>query len=288
MRKAGIVHLFVLGVAVHALVWLPIAPVARAEVEDRPDFHPAVRKGIDLYNSLDYEGARAVFTGALRISGLKTDDMRNAYLYLGFSLLAIGQREKAIEAFMGALRINPAEELDRALRSPKILDAFDDARGRLLALDHEPPKIVHEKIAETVEYNKAVEIQAQVTDNFRLKNARVYYRRGDEIQFDSDDLTNLGGNLWVFRIPGNAATGESIAYYIKATDEAGNAASEGSPSAPLTIFVAPSPMAKPWYTQWWVWGLIVVVVAGGAAGGVLAAQPGGQGKSQVGTAVVTF
>lgn len=281
-------NLLILALAVHAFVFVPFVRVAFADVDEKPEWNETLKRGIAVYKSLEWEKARGIFEQAVRLTKATPEEIEAAYLYLGFIAMALNDTEKAKAHFTEALKINPSEELDPQLRSPKFIDAFKDARRKLVAQDTKVPSISLVPITEEVPYNKPVLITTSVTDNFLIKDVTIHFRRSGELLYDSNPMIRREGNIWAGTIPGITATGEEVDYYLKAVDEAGNSVTEGNANTPLKIAVEPEPSMAPWYTQWWIWGIVVVAIAGGVTGGVLAAQNQNEGPRRTGTAIINF
>jgi tetratricopeptide (TPR) repeat protein len=88
--------------------------------------------GVACYEQLDFPCAIELLSAAAREQpGGDPARLVDIYRKLADSHLALGQREEAIVDFMQLLRQNPHYQIDKSGTSPKILDAFGQARDRL-------------------------------------------------------------------------------------------------------------------------------------------------------------
>jgi tetratricopeptide (TPR) repeat protein len=88
--------------------------------------------GMACYEQLDFPCAIELLSAAAREEpGGDPARLLDIYRKLADSHLALGRREEAIADFMQLLRRNPNYQIDKSGTSPKILDAFGEARDRL-------------------------------------------------------------------------------------------------------------------------------------------------------------
>jgi len=90
-----------------------------------------VEAGIRLVNEGDYEGAIVVLDRAVeKLSGQskKSEDLIQAYLYLGVAFVGRAHEEAAKRQFRQALRLEDGLRLNAADFPPKIIDLFEAAR----------------------------------------------------------------------------------------------------------------------------------------------------------------
>jgi hypothetical protein len=90
-----------------------------------------VQAGIRLVEEGDYEGAIVVLDRAVeKLSGdaKKSDDLVQAYLYLGVAFVGKAHEEAAKRQFREALRLEDGLRLNAAEFPPKIIDLFEAAR----------------------------------------------------------------------------------------------------------------------------------------------------------------
>ena len=113
----------------------------------------------------------------------------------------------------------------------------------LTPLDGEAPVIAHTAV-KSVEEGKALNIQADVTDDVIVTGAAVYYRC-DEVasgsgisDWSSRELNNVSGSSYQVKIPANEITGETLYYYLIAGDGT-NTANFGTAEEPVEVTVVP-------------------------------------------------
>ena len=88
--------------------------------------------GLACYEQLDFHCAIELLSAAAREeSGGNPARLLDIYRKLADSHLALGRREEAIADFIELLRRDPDYRIDKSGTSPKILDAFGEARDRL-------------------------------------------------------------------------------------------------------------------------------------------------------------
>lgn len=88
--------------------------------------------GMACYEQLDYQCAIELLGAAAREEpGGDPARLVDIYRKLADSHLALGRREEAVADFVKLLRLNRAYQIEASGTSPKILDAFGEARERL-------------------------------------------------------------------------------------------------------------------------------------------------------------
>lgn len=88
--------------------------------------------GVACYEQLDYQCAIELLGAAAREeSGGDTARLVDIYRRLADSHLALGRRQEAVADFVNLLRLNRGYRIEAAGTSPKILDAFGEAREML-------------------------------------------------------------------------------------------------------------------------------------------------------------
>ncbi len=126
----------------------PIEDVARhrnAAVIDRSPAPPAaietaqvVKRGIDAYDALKFDEARAVLDQARDLvdrtgaAGLTTAQLSDLFLYRGIVRIQLGDESSAWDELRTAIVIEPARELDRGRFPPKVVELFDRARDETM------------------------------------------------------------------------------------------------------------------------------------------------------------
>jgi hypothetical protein len=94
-----------------------------------------VERGIQLVNDGDYDGAIVMLDGAVsRLAGSpsRSEDLAQAYLYLGIAFVGKAHEEAAKRQFREALRLREGLRLSAAEFPPKIIELFEAARAEEL------------------------------------------------------------------------------------------------------------------------------------------------------------
>ncbi len=117
--------------------WLVVAAVAwrgSAAGMDTAAADPEVAKGIQQATDGDYDGAIVTLDGATRrlaARGTSSADLAQANVYLGIAYLAKGQDAAARARFKEAIRQSKDLTLAAGRFPPKVIDAFEAARGEM-------------------------------------------------------------------------------------------------------------------------------------------------------------
>jgi hypothetical protein len=85
----------------------------------------------DLYAAADYEGSLALLN-QLQDEPVAGDDARGIGLYQAYCLLALGRQAEAEQAIAAVVSADPAYRPSGSEVSPRVLNAFEDVRRRLL------------------------------------------------------------------------------------------------------------------------------------------------------------
>jgi len=91
---------------------------------------PLLEKGIHLYFTGEYRAALESLMEALKRGLKREDDMCKTYRFLAYCHIALGEKNLGKRAFEEALAINPGLKLDPTYISPKIMEVFEEARGK--------------------------------------------------------------------------------------------------------------------------------------------------------------
>ena len=277
-----------------------------------------LRQAQKMYESMEYKAAATASDKALRSSGMRPEELIEAYRIQGLSLSILGKTEASAQAFMKLLSIDPTFRLSRDI-SPKVSAPFNQA----LSLSKEAPGIVvkHGPPSEIPQLGGA-QLQASIdSDPMGLIAAlRLRYRLGPAE--DDKTLTTKAHRLGlvVFTLPGGLR-GEGLEYHIEALNAHGGVLVRvGSPDSPFRVSLARRAPAiiqreeadreeesevaqvdigalaldrpslvekkasdlssgKPWYKTWWFWTTVGVVVVGATVGTVLAIQAARSGDT---------
>jgi hypothetical protein len=210
------------------------------------------RKAIEQYQSLNFEEAQRLLREAVDLaeaSGLLQHPIRaRTYVTLGIVTLGgLKQREEAIKLFRKALQIQPEIKLSKGLANPEIQAAFDEAIEGLTsepknegpaalspdrALVHDPVKIGAHGQAVVV---SVIPDRGLTT----LSSIVLAYRPAGSAVFSEEKLLPEPNGFYRGEIPGAAADGPNVAYYLEARDADGRTiASRGSAKDPFVVTLA--------------------------------------------------
>jgi hypothetical protein len=219
------------------------------------------KKAVDEYQNLNFDESRKLLQQALDAAGESglDDHPVNArtYVHIGVVLLAgFKQKDDAIKAFRKALQIQPDIKLDKSLATPEIQEVYDEAVAAQKAEPPPPPAeaVKHQPIARS---NRGVSISIKAGAE-GAKSVTIYFRADGADEFGEKEMREdpPGSGVWLGEIPGSAAQGAALQYYIEATgaDDA-KLGSKGSSDEPLTIALAggkkePKPAPEPEGPTW--------------------------------------
>ena len=259
------------------------APAAPAAAKPPPARDPLLRRGAALFDTLDFENARAAYQRALSVRLGSVDELAEAYLGLGLCDATLGDDATAKEWFLKALAIKPDAQLEGADISPRQRAPFDvarsEARGRpAIRVDHAPPRA----------FPPGVPLKLGVTvDNDWLglvAGVRVELRREGQAW---EELAVQGASPFEVTLPPLGVG--ALEYYVQAIDGRGSpVAMWRSPVAPYPVKVVEPGLVveqePALYRRPWVWAVVGGVVVAGVAAGVAASvlqAPEYQVKTQV-------
>jgi hypothetical protein len=221
------------------------------------------KKAVDEYQNLNFEESRKLLQQAIDAAG--ENGLENhavnarTYVHMGVVLLAgFKQKDEAIKAFRKALQIQPDIKLDKSLATPEIQEVYDEA---IAAQKAEPPPpaadaVKHQPI---VRSNRGVSIPIKVGAE-GAKSVTLYFRADAAEEFAEKEMREdpPGSGVWLGEIPGSAAQGAALQYYIEATGaEDAKLGSKGTSDEPLAIALQggkkePKPAPEPESPTWLV------------------------------------
>jgi tetratricopeptide (TPR) repeat protein len=110
-----------LKIVAFSIIVLSIIQISYAQI--------SIAKIESLYNQGQYQQVVDVADSALRSSpNLPDSILTNLYTYQAFSYVALDKKDQAINIFRYLLIINPILDLDPKFISPKIIEAFEEAK----------------------------------------------------------------------------------------------------------------------------------------------------------------
>ena len=267
--------ILLIGHAGHAVAQTPSsAPTPR------PRSAELLLQAISHYQRSEFDEARRLLLAVVQQhKGESSRLAQEAYTYLAFVQIAFNETDAAVDAFEHALAIQP--DLTLAAPSPRIAAALEQARRRhrakVRALDHDPPRQVHQPMARAP-FGRAITIVDEVSDISGVKRVVLNYRIVGNRGFSSVTMERDPRGRYLATVPGVSVVRPGVEYYLEAWDGLGNGPGlKGSAGAPIRVEVVGGPLAslddragtapQPWYKRWWIWATVagVVAIAGGAA-----------------------
>jgi tetratricopeptide (TPR) repeat protein len=212
------------------------------------------KKAVEEYENLNFEESRKILKEALDLAtqnGLDKHPIKaRTHIHLGVVILAgFKQRELAIKQFRKALEIQPDIKLTKSLANPEIQEAFDEAVAGLgkpekpegtegggdKTVNNEGLK--HDAVTHAAQGNP-IPITATVEASLNAKKVVLAYRPDGASDFIGREMKEGPPSYWTAEIPGSATQGNTVAYYIEAQNEEGEAvASKGTSGDPMTVAI---------------------------------------------------
>ena len=216
------------------------------------------------YDNLEFELARKSLMDAvalLRQAGIdETPAAAKTYFNLGLVYVAgFKDRNRGLQQFVQALKINPGLKLDPSVASPELEEVWAAARKQVGAgrepttkdpgpkdpVDTDPPasdvKGLQHNPVDEAKPNEPLTIKAQLGSDTGASKLYVLYRVSGQADYVAIQMKNTGSE-WVAVIPGEAVSDRPLQYYLEARDKKGRAV-VGSGSAPNPYIVTLSETA---------------------------------------------
>lgn len=241
-----------------ALALASAAPAQAQDSEAVAKVRDLNKKAVDAYENLELEEARKFLMEALEMcaaEGLNRHAIKaTTHLNLGVVLVGgLKQRDAGTKQFRRALEIDPNLKVPKRLINPEIQAAFDAAAkaGGEAEPATKPPApppaetgqvdltVAHDPVAEAA-VGGDIEIRSKVQGgNNRLDKLVLAYRAEGASDFLARDMEKQADGAYVAEIPGSAAAGASVAYYLEARGRGGQALGRnGTPDVPHVIALA--------------------------------------------------
>jgi hypothetical protein len=223
--------------------------------------------GIEAYRRGDFETAVRTLSQAATELGKDTPHAARAHLFLGFSLVALGQEPQAEAEFERALQLD--DKVDASSASPKIREVFQKVARRIARTkkDDAPPEIQTVTVF-PVKEGVSLDFMVEATDPSGVSAVRVQYRVRGGKTWGVLPLTPSSPTQFAGALPPIAALPPGIEYYVEAWDRAGNGPSHlGSADKPrfVEVHAGPPKETSHIYEKWWFWTAVGAAVAGGTA-----------------------
>jgi hypothetical protein len=244
-----------------------------AEVTDR--ITQLNREALAAVDKREFEKARELLKRALDVcktAGLEQHPAAaRTHIHMGVVIIqGFKNPELGKKQFAKALAIDPKITITKSLSTPDLEEAFAEAKagGGALATggDDEAarppaPPPAPSPPAETrtpapsssgfsyhtvseVKQGSSIIVTVTVEESLTFKKLVLAYREQGTSDYLGREMEPVGDGAYRAEIPASATTGSSVAYYMEAQDEQGNAvASRGTETRPLVISFAET--AKP-------------------------------------------
>lgn len=221
----------------------------------------ALRRGLEYYDSLEYEEALPLLERAMKDEGLESSLRAQAGLHAAIIKISLGEVESAREIIGRVVLLSPDVELPDSA-SPQIMNLLDDARAALPPptteareqgmLIHVPPSPGQDSAPAVVRLGaEAPEALERIVLQYRQLGTATWLdldaRRVDPTRFEA-------------RLPAPSPESGAVEYYFEGFDRAGaRVAQVGSGATPLLYLLPeglarpPTKEAPPLYTRWWFW-----------------------------------
>ena len=259
-----------LALALAALLAGQAAPEAGS-----PGAEEALQAGIEAYRRGDFDAAARDLDRAARALEKDPPKAARAHLYLGFTLVALGQEPQAEAELERALKLDPS--VDASSASPKIRELFGRVARRVGrgVKDTGAPE-VRGVTALPVSEGTPLDFIAQVTDPSGVAAVRLQYRVRGGSTYGVLPLAPAAPTQFAGQLQPAAAHPPGIEFFVEAWDRLGNGPARlGAPDRPLFVEVRPAPKVErptPFYERWWFWTGVGAAVAAGTAVALTAAR----------------
>jgi len=94
--------------------------------------------------------------------------------------------------------------------------------ARRFVIDQTRPEITPLTVVSSAPVGQNQKIQTNLTDNFGIQSALLYYRMGGASAYDSVAMSKISGPTYEGNIPGSAITNRGVEYHISVKDSAAN------------------------------------------------------------------
>lgn len=258
-----------------AVCFLALASVAAGQSPD------AFTRAEQAYQEPDYQATLANAEEAVRAGNQSRQRLVRLYELIGLSAAALGDAERARDAYLRMLLIEPSQSVGDDV-APRLRAPYDEARGRRASLRGElgvDVGAVRDGRALRLAIGDPAQMAHEVVIGVRAPGEPAF----TEIRRPTADEV-------VAPLPDPLASGERVEHWVRLVDVHGNHLVEiGSPHDPEVLQIrtaaaviapipGPTPPAepsraepsRPIWTSPWLWIAAGVVVVGGAIGTALA------------------
>jgi tetratricopeptide (TPR) repeat protein len=229
---------------------------------------PLLRRGAALFDTLDFENAKAAYQRALEVRLANIDEVVEAYVGVGLCDATLGDLDGAKKAFLKALAIKPDAQLEGADISPRQRAPFDAARAEAggkaaMRVDHVPPAAALP--------GAPIKLKLEVVNDWAqlVAGARLSFRREGQGRYD--EVTQMGPPPYELSLPPSGVG--QLEYHLQAIDARGNPVAQWrSPDAPNKLKISEVSVAEgtPLYKRPVLWIVVGGVLVAGAAASITA------------------
>jgi hypothetical protein len=196
-----------------------------------------LEKAEQLYANLDYEAANKLAQKVVQEKGLTHDQLVRGYRILGISHAVLDREEKARDAFVMLLTIDPEFQADPNL-GPRVTTPFFEARGYWRS---QPVRPGIEVLA-SVRAHEAGSLKVTLRDPTHLvKKAQLGYRFGSEGSYQTRPIQP--GEVTV-PLPEAPSPTARLEYYVQAFDDKDSMVMENGRPATPKIATVDTPKTK--------------------------------------------
>jgi hypothetical protein len=233
------------------------------------------REAVAAVDKREFEKARELLKRALdlcKTSGLEGHPAAaRTHIHLGVVIIqGFKNHDLGMKQFAKALAIDPNITITKSLSTPPLEEAFAEAKalggeaaagGDDDATRPAPPTTGARAVAERrteapsasgfsyhtvseVKQGSSIVVTVTVEDSLKFRKLILAYREQGTSEFLGREMEPVGDGAYRAEIPASATNGSSVAYYMEAQDDDGNAVgSRGTETRPLVISFAAT--AKP-------------------------------------------
>jgi hypothetical protein len=255
------------------LVVLSLSTPARAESEDDTiaKITQMNKDAVTALQAQKFDDARKILKQALDLAdatGLQQHPITaRTHIHMGIVIISgFKQRDLGIKQFKKALEIQSTINLTKALVTPELTDAFNEAKSGAPASppaatpppsaeppevspepaappaatpppeqNEEPSGIVHQPITDGKK-GSAISVTVGVQPDVKFDKMVLAYRPEGATEFLGREMKEVAEGRYGAEIPTTATLGATVAYYVEADDADGNAvATKGTVDNPLVI-----------------------------------------------------
>jgi hypothetical protein len=262
-----------ISVLVGLALWLQ-QPVAFAQPVDATDKVTQLnREALAAIDKREFEKARELLKRALDLcksAGLEQHPAAaRTHIHMGVVIIqGFKNHELGLKQFAKALAIDPNITITKALSTPPLEEAFAEAKaggGALASGEDDVPRptpaaaargggetrppapsssgFSYHTVSE-VKQGSSIVVTVTVEESLKFRKLILAYREEGTGEFLGREMEPVGEGAYRAEIPASATTGSSVAYYMEAQDDEGQAVgSRGTETRPLVISFAAT--AKP-------------------------------------------